>query len=75
MYEGILVWHDDAIAVKHFSRGELIFSPLEVGQTVELFQNGFWHEVKIVSTTSEPYVEGWNYGDCLGCEVRLQGNA
>ena len=46
----------------------------EVGQEIELFQNGYWHKVKIHSTTDAPYVENWNYGDCLGCEVRLNEN-
>lgn len=71
MHEGVLVWHDDSIAVKYFDRGELIFSHLEVGQEIEMFQNGFWHKVKIRSNVDEPYIEDWNYGNCLGCEVRI----
>ncbi|MBR6012621.1 MAG: hypothetical protein IK062_02410 [Selenomonadaceae bacterium] len=71
MHEGILVWHGDSIAAKYFSNGELIFEKITVGQEVELFQNGFWHKVKIHSTTDEPYIEDWNYGNCLGCEVRI----
>ena len=71
MTEGILVWHDDSIAVQYFSKGELIFDHLAVGQEIEIFQNGFWHKVKIHSTTEEPYIEDWNYGDCLGCDVRF----
>ena len=42
-----------------------------VFNTIELFQNGYWHKVKIHSTTDEPYIEDWAYGDCLGCEVKL----
>ncbi len=71
MYEGTLVWHEDSIAVQHFIKGEIIFTKLAVGQTIELYQNGYWHEVKIASTTDEPYIEDWEYGNCLGCEVRL----
>ena len=71
MQEGILVWHDDSIAAKYFSNGELIFTKLQVGQEVELFQNGYWHKVKIQSVTDSPYIEDWNYGDCLGCDVRF----
>lgn len=71
MQEGILVWHGDSIAVQYFSRGELIFKKLEVGQELELFQNGYWHKVKIRSNVDEPYIEDWNYGNCLGCDVRF----
>ena len=71
MYEGILVWHEDSIAVQHFHNGELVFTKLQINQGVEIFQNGFWHKVKIHSTTNEPYIENWNYGDCLGCEVKI----
>ena len=71
MQEGILVWHDDSVAIQYFSRGELIFEHLKIGQEVELFQNGFWHKVKIRSNTDEPYIEDWNYGNCLGCDVRF----
>lgn len=71
MHEGVLIWHEDSIAAQYFSRGELIFAKLKVGQEVEIFQNGFWHKVKIHSTTDEPYIEDWNYGNCLGCDVRI----
>lgn len=71
MYEGTLIWHEDSIAVQHFLHGELIFTKLQRGQEIELFQNGYWHTVKIHSVTDAPYIENWNYGDCLGCEVRL----
>ena len=71
MHEGILIWHENSIAVQYFSHGELIFKKLQVGQKIEIFQNGYWHKVKIHSTTEEPYIENWNYGDCLGCEVKL----
>lgn len=71
MHEGILVWHEDSVAAKYFSNGELNFSKLQVGQEIEIFQNGFWHKVKIRSATDEPYIEDWNYGNCLGCEVRI----
>ena len=74
MYEGTLVWHEDSIAVQYFAHGELIFTKLKIGQEVELFQNGYWHKVKIYSTTDAPYIKNWNYGDCLGCEVRLNEN-
>ena len=72
MKEGILVWYEDSIAVKYFDRGELIYKVPEVGQTVRMFQNGVWHEVKIRSTTEEPYIEDWYYGNCLGCDVRIE---
>lgn len=71
MQEGILIWHGDSIAVQHFSKGELLFEKLEVGQEIELFQNGYWHKVKIHSVTDEPYIEDWNYGNCLGCDIRF----
>ena len=71
MYEGILVWHEDSVAVQHFLHGNLIFTKLKRGQEIEIFQNGYWHKVKIYSATDEPYIEDWNYGDCLGCEVKL----
>lgn len=71
MQEGTLVWHDDAIAAQFFRKGELIFEPLEVGQVVEIFQNGYWHKFKIFSVTEEPYFENSNYGNCLGCEIRI----
>lgn len=71
MYEGILIWHEDSIAVRHFYKGELVFTKLKAGQEIELYQNGYWHKVKVHSTTDEPYIEDWMYGDCLGCEVRL----
>ena len=71
MYEGTLIWHEDSIAVQHFLHGELIFTKLKVGQEILLYQNGYWHKVKIHSTTEEPYIENWLYGDCLGCEVKL----
>ena len=72
MQEGILVWHGDSIAVQYFSHGDLIFAPLKVGQQVELFQNGYWHKVKIASITEEPYLEDWNYGNCLGCDIKIE---
>ena len=71
MYEGTLVWHEDSIAVQHFLNGELIFTKLKVGQEILLYQNGYWHKVKVNSTKNEPYIENWMYGDCLGCEVKL----
>ena len=71
MHEGVLVWHKNSIAVQYFSKGELIFAHLTVGQEVEIFQNGYWHKVKIRSNTEEPYIEDWNYGNCLGCDVRF----
>ena len=71
MHEGILIFHEDSIAVRYFERGELIYKKLKVGQTIEIFQNGFWHKVKIRSTTDEPYLEDWTYGDCLGCEAKI----
>lgn len=71
MYEGTLVWHEDSIAVEHFKNKELIFTKLAAGQEIELYQNGYWHKVKIRSTTEEPYIEDFEYGDGLGCEVRL----
>lgn len=71
MHEGTLVWHKNSIAARYFSKGELIFEHLEIGQEVEIFQNGFWHKVKIRSNTDEPYIENWNYGNCLGCDVRF----
>ena len=40
MYEGTLVWHEDSIAVQHFSHGELIFTKLQIGQEIELFAIG-----------------------------------
>ncbi len=72
MYEGTLVWHEDEIAVRHFFKGELIFTKLKAGNFVELFQNGYWHKFKILSTKSEPYFENCNYGNCLGCEIRME---
>ena len=72
MQEGILVWNGDSIAAKYFSRGELIFTPLKAGQEVEIFQNGFWHKVKVASVTEEPYLEDWNYGNCLGCDIKIK---
>ena len=71
MQEGTLVWHEGSIAAQYFSKGELIFSPLKVGQEVEIFQNGYWHKFKIISVTDEPYFEDCNYGNCLGCEIRI----
>lgn len=71
MYEGTLVWHEDSIAVQYFANGELIFTKLQAGQEIELFQNGYWHKVKVNSTTDEPYIENWDYGNCLGCEVKI----
>ena len=72
MQEGILVWNEDSIAAKYFSHGELIFAPLKVGQEVEIFQNGYWHKVKVASVTEEPYLENWNYGNCLGCDIKVE---
>lgn len=71
MREGTLVWKKNSVAVQYFSKGELVFANLKVGQEIELFQNGYWHKVKIRSTTDEPYIEDWNYGNCLGCDVRF----
>ena len=72
MQEGILVWNEDSIAAKYFNHGELIFAPLKVGQEVEIFQNGYWHKVKVASVTEEPYLENWNYGNCLGCDIKVE---
>ena len=72
MQEGILVWHEDSIAAQYFSRGELFFTPLKVGQEVEIFQNGYWHKFKVCSVTEEPYFEDCNYGNCLGCDIKIQ---
>ncbi len=71
MHEGTLVWKKNSVAVQYFSNGELVFANLNVGQEIELFQNGYWHKVKIRSNTDEPYIEDWNYGNCLGCDVRF----
>lgn len=71
MREGVLVWHEDSVAIRYFDRGDVAFQPLEVGSTIEMFQNGYWHKVKVHSATEEPYLEDCNYGDCLGCEVRF----
>ena len=71
MYEGTLVWRENAIAVEHFANREVIFTRLKVGQEIQLYQNGYWHEVKVRSTTEAPYIADWEYGDGLGCEVRL----
>ena len=72
MHEGILVWHEGAIAAQYFSKGELVFTPLQVGQYVHIFQNGSWHEFKVISTTDEPYFEDCNYGNCLGCDIKIE---
>ena len=72
MKEGILVWNEDSIAIQYFKHGELDFIKLNAGQQIEIFQNGHWHKVKIRSTTDEPYIENWNYGNCLGCEVKIK---
>ena len=69
--EGILLLHEDSIAVRYFNHGEVVYKKLETGQAIEIFQNGFWHKVKIHSTTEEPYLKDWSYGDCLGCEVKI----
>ena len=73
MREGTLVWKKNSVAVQYFSNGELVFANLNVGQEIELFQNGYWHKVKSRSNTDEPYIEDWNYGNCLGCDVRFNG--
>ncbi len=71
MIEGILFLHEDQITIKHFSHGELVYEKLQPGQSLEIFQNGYWHNVTIKSVTDEPFISDWNYGDCIGCDARI----
>ncbi len=71
MYEGILILHENHITVRHFKDGEVVFSKLRAGQEIEIYQNGYWHKVKVHSPTDEPYIADWEYGDCIGCDVKM----
>ena len=69
--EGTLALDDGKLALRHFLRGEIVFESLEVGQVLEIFQNGDWHRAEILSIDDEPYFANWNYGNGVGCEARL----
>ena len=69
--EGILMWNEEQLMLKHFSKGEVVFEKLSIGQEIEVFQNGYWHRIKVLSVSEEPFFEDWNYGSGIGCEARI----
>ena len=72
MLQGTLFWLEDQIVVKHFDKGDVVYEKLQPGQIIEVLQNDSWHKVIIGSITEEPFIADWNYGDCVGCDVRME---